>query len=134
MTTVQNPLNCKNIGLVFIIGFSLAPETGSIIVRFWWNCKRPQSGKLPGRETGRRNGRETVSFKLPQSGKLREGSGKRNGKGETDFEKTCSPGRSGKVLGRFPGRDVSIASPILNSFLSVSMTPDFPNPDHVSIS
>ena len=42
---------------MFIIGFSLAPETGSIIVRFWWNCKRPQSGKI--REvSGKRNGKE----------------------------------------------------------------------------
>ena len=93
-----------------------------------------RSGKVPGRETGRGNGPETVSFKLPQSGKVREGSGKRNGKGETDFEKTRSPGRSGKVPGRFPGRDVSTASPVFSPFPSVSPAPDFPNLDHVSIS
>ena len=93
-----------------------------------------RSGKVPGRETGRGNGRETVSFKLPQSGKVREGSGKRNGKGETDFEKTRSPGRSGKVPGRFPGRDAITASPVFSPFPSVSPSPDFPNLDHVLIS
>ena len=93
-----------------------------------------RSGKVPGRETGSGNGPETVSFKLPQSGKVREGSGKRNGKGETDFEKTRSPGRSGKVPGRFPGRDVSTVSPVFSPFPSVSPAPDFPNPDYVSIS
>jgi hypothetical protein len=51
-----------------------------------------RSGNFPGRETGRRNAPETVSFKTPQSGKIREVSGKRNGKGETDYQKTRSPG------------------------------------------
>ena len=95
---------------------------------------RNAKGRNPGRETGRRNGPETVFFKTPQSGKIREASGKRNGKRETDYQKTRSPGRSGKIPGRLPGIDVSIVSPVLNSFPAVSPAPDFPNPDHVSIS
>ena len=51
-----------------------------------------RSGKFPGRETGRRNCQETVSSKKPQSGKILEVSGKRNGKRETDFHKTRSLG------------------------------------------
>ena len=98
------------------------------------HCNPGRSGKFPGRETGRRNGPETVSFKTPQSGKIQEVSGKRNGKRETDYQKTRSPGRSGKIPGRFPGRDVSTVSPVFNPFPAVSPAPDFPNPDHVSIS
>ena len=93
-----------------------------------------RSGKFPGRETGRRNGPETVSFKKPQSGKIREVSGKRNGKRETDFHKTRSPGRSGKFPGRETGRGVSTTRPIFIPFRPVSLTPDFPNPHHVLIS
>ena len=51
---------------------------------------------------------ETMSrntfFKKPQSRKVREGSGKGNGKVETDLPRTRNPGRSGKVPRTFPGR------------------------------
>ena len=45
-----------------------------------------------------------------------------------------NPGRSGKLPGRFPGRDASTASPVSIAFPPVSPTPDFRNLDHVSIS
>jgi len=50
------------------------------------------------------NGTETVFDKKTQSSKVREGSGKGNGKVETDLPKTRNPGRSGKVPRTFPGR------------------------------
>ena len=52
-----------------------------------------RSGKFPGRETGRRNGQETFSFKTPQSGKI---PGRETGREKPTFRKPAvreDPGR-----------------------------------------
>ena len=107
MTTVLNPLAYNDIGTP---------------VYYW----------LP---LGTRNRIHYHTFLVEtQKAAIREASGKRNGKRETDFKKTRSPGRSGKLPGRFPGRDASTASPVSIAFPPVSPTPDSPNLDHASIS
>ena len=91
-------------GLHKIICFALAPETAPRNTLFQKAAiqegpRRFREGKREGR-----NGPETVFDKKLQSSKVREGSGKGNGKVETDLPKSCNPGRSGKVPGRVTGR------------------------------
>ena len=134
MTTVLNPLAYNDIGTHAYYWLPLGTRNRIHYHTFLVEMQKNAIWEDPGRETGSRNGTETVSIKLPQSGKIREASGKRNGKRETDFQKTRSPGRSGKLPGRFPGRDASTASPVSIAFPPVSPTPDSPNLDHASIS
>ena len=134
MSTVLNPLAYKDIRPTLYYWFLLGTRNRIHYRTFLMELQKAAIRENPGRETGRRNGPETVSFKTPQSGKIREASGKRNGKRETDYQKTRSPGRSGKYPGRETGRDVSTVSLVFVPFPSVSTAPDVPNPDHVSIS
>ena len=104
MTAVRNPLAKKSEGTLVIIVYSLTLETVPRNTLF----KKTAIQEGPGRfREGKReggNGTETVFDKTPQSSKVREGSGKGNGKVETDLPKTRNPGRSGKVPRTFPGR------------------------------
>ena len=72
--------------------------------------------------SGKRNGKEkrprNCFFQNTSIRKIREDSGKWNGKGETDFQKTRSPGSSGKIPGRFPGRCGSTEVLFLCRFLT----------------
>ena len=116
--------------------FSLAPETGSIILRFPRDAKGRspgRSGKFPGRQTGRRNSQETIAFqntairedpgsfreekregrnrlsKNPQSGKIREDSGKASG----NRCEHCKS-RFEFVSSRFPSTRFPQSGPCLN--------------------
>ena len=157
MTTILNPLNCKDIGPYayywFLLGTRNRIHYRTFLLELQKAAIREVSGKRNGKEKRPRNRflQNTAVREDPGSFReekregetadrffqitaIREVSGKRNGKGETDYQKTRSPGRSGKIPGRFPGRDVSTVSPVCVPFPSGSPAPDFPNPDHVSIS
>ena len=135
MTSVKENLAYKNIGPSIIMRFSLAPETGSIILRFPQKCKRPQSGKI--REvSGKTNGKEKQprnNFfpKLRNPGRSGKFPGRETGREKPTFTKTRSPGRSRKIPGMFPGRDASTVSPVLIAFPPVSPKPYSPKPVHV---
>ena len=98
MTSVENTLT-KRIQVAFrkYLGpFSIAETLPKHRM-----LQTPQSGKV--REgSGKGNGKvETVSETVfNKTGKVQEGSGKVNGKVETDLSKHRSPGRSGKDPGR----------------------------------
>jgi hypothetical protein len=134
MNTVLNLLAYTDIGPYCYYWFLLGTRNRIHYRTFLVELQKAAIREVSGKRNGKEKRPETVSFKTPQSGKIREVSGKRNGKGETDYQKTRSPGRSGKYPGRETGRDVSTVSPVFVPFPSVSPAPDVPNPDHVSIS
>mgnify|MGYP006096014155 CR=1 FL=1 len=84
---------------------TFTPETGARNTCFKKAAIQEGPGRFREGKREGRNGTETVSTKNPQSRKVREGSGKGNGKVETNLPKTRNPGRSGKVPGSVPGRE-----------------------------
>ena len=93
MTTVLNPLNCFQIGGViyywFLLGTRNRIHYRTFLVKLQKAAIREVSGKRNGKRKRPRN-------RFSQITAIREVSGKRNGKGETDYQKTRSPGRSGR--------------------------------------
>ena len=104
MTAGRNPLAKKSKGTSGIIFNSLIPETVPRNTIFQKAAIQEGPGRFREGKREGGNGTETVFDKTPQSSKVREGSGKGNGKVETDLPKHRNPGRSGKVPRTFPGR------------------------------
>ena len=97
MTAARTPFAKESKGSSDVAFYSSTQDTVPRNSCFPKGAIQQGPGKFrEGKREGRNDHRNRLA-KNPQSSKVREGSGKGNGKVETDFSKTRNPGRSGKV-------------------------------------
>jgi hypothetical protein len=108
MSTVKKTLAYKNKALDFIIGFYSTPETESFFQPFSIKNQKAAVREDPGSFREEKREEKTVEVPLlskkPQSGKIREVSGKRNGKRETAFHKNPQSGKIREDSGKNSGK------------------------------
>ena len=97
MNTVLNPLAYKNMGpslyYWFLLGTRNRMHYQTFLVEVQKAAIRKDPGEVSGKRNGRRNDPETVSFKTPQSGKF---PGKETGREKPTIKKPAvreDPGR-----------------------------------------